>query len=193
MKIKKSQLIKWHVYAGLFTSVYILAFAFSSLVLNHGWDLENKEVTDYWETTLQLDTSLENDALSHLIQDSLQIMGWIPYWEFRRDAEQFKFRVTHFGKDHRITTNLINGRVTVEGVSKGVLATFHGLHFFNGKIPGASIFLRSWAVYQWLTMAVLVISLILGLILWARFNIHKWHLYLFGGLTVVSLIIMLGI
>lgn len=193
MKIKKSQLIKWHVYAGLFTSVYILAFAFSSLVLNHGWDVENKEVTDHWEATIRLDSSLNNDELSEQIRDNLQIMGWIPRWEFRRDSEEFKFRITHFGKDHRITANLATGKVEVDGISKGILATFHGLHFFNGSIPGASKFLRSWAVYQWLTMAVLVISLILGLILWVRFNFRRWHLYVFGGLTLLSLIIMLGI
>lgn len=191
MKIKKSQLIKWHIYAGLFTAIYMLAFATSSLILNHQWEVANKEVTHKWESKVDINPSLNDEELSVQIRDNLGLMGWTPPWKFQRDSRHFRFEVTHFGMDYRIDTELATGNVKINEISKGFLATFHGLHFFNGNIPNAPFLLRSWAIYQWLTLAVMVVSLVLGLWLWIKFSFQRWHLVVFGGIFLGSIILMM--
>ncbi|MCK5370629.1 MAG: hypothetical protein KAQ62_18830, partial [Cyclobacteriaceae bacterium] len=74
---------------------------------------------------------------------------------------------------------------------KGFLAVFHGLHFFNGNIPNAPLLLRSWAIYQWLTLFVMAISLILGIWLWLKYNYKPWQGIVFGSLFIGTVIIMI--
>jgi hypothetical protein len=191
MAFKKSLLIKLHLYAGIFTSFYLLAFGFSALVMNHNVQLEKKAYTTQWETELSIDGSLNDDELAEQIRDELNIMGWLPRWEFERDSTEFAFNVVHFGRNYHIEANLSNGQILVAEAPKGFLAVFHGLHFLNGKIPNAPFLIRSWQVYQWLALFVMAISLVLGLWLWIRYNYQTWQGYVFGSLFIFTIVIMM--
>jgi len=81
--------------------------------------------------------------------------------------------------------------VQIGEAPKGFLAVFHGLHFFNGQIPNAPFFLRTWAVYQWLTLLTMLVSLIVGLWLWLKYHHQRWEGLVFGGLLVATVIIMM--
>lgn len=183
-------LIKLHLYCGLFTSFYILAFGISSLVLNHGLNFDKKEVTNTYDRRVKVDQTLEDDKLAENIRDQLGLMGWLPRWQMRRDSQSFSFTTEHLAKTNRLHLELKSGNVQIEEMPKGFMATLHGLHFFNGKIPNAPFFLKTWIVYQWLSLAVLLISLILGLWLWLKFSYHSWELYFFSGLFIFSIILM---
>jgi len=189
--MKKSTLTKLHLYAGLITSFYLIAFGLSSIILNHKIDVEKRTVKKVWRDQLEIDPSLEDDALATDVRDQLRIMGWLPRWQFQRDSISFRFNTNHFGKTNKIWLNLETGEVEVSEIPKGFFAVLHGLHFFNGKIPNAPFFLRTWVVYQWLTLLVLFISLVLGLWLWLKFSHKTWELYFFGGVFVFSVFLML--
>ena len=179
--MKKSKLIKLHLYCGLFTSFYILAFGISSLILNHRWDIENKDVKNIYTERVIIDNNLDDNTLAENIRDQLGLMGWLPKWQMHRDSQSFQFTTVHLAKTNQLNVDL----------ASGILATLNGLHFFNGKIPNAPFFLKTWIVYQWLSLAVLFISLILGLWLWLKFNYQSWELYFFGTIFIMSIILMI--
>lgn len=188
--MKKSLLIKLHLYCGLFTSFYILAFGISSLVLNHQIDLDHTDVKDSYDRKVAVDQNLEDQPLAENIRDQLGLMGWLPRWQMQRDSQFFKFTTVHLAKTTQLELTLHTGQVHVEEIPKGFMATLHGLHFFNGKIPNAPFFLKTWIVYQWLSLAVLFVSLVLGLWLWLKYSYQSWELYFFSGLFIFSIILM---
>jgi hypothetical protein len=189
--IKKSTLIKLHLYAGLFTSFYLLAFGFSALVMNHEIKFENKEFTKTWAAQTKIDTTLTDNQLAENIRDELGIMGWLPRWEFERDRSKFAFNIVHLGRKYHVESDLISGKLQVSEAPKGLLEVFHGLHFLNGKIPNAPLLIKTWAVYQWLSLFVMGISLILGLWLWIRYSYQPWQGLAFGGLFIFTITTML--
>lgn len=190
MTWKKSLLIKIHLYCGLFTSFYLLALGFSSLVMNHDVKLDNQEVSKTWKGQVDVDPNLTNEELAESVRSQLDLMGWLPPWQFARDSAVFEFRTTHLAKTNKLHLDLATGEVLVEVMPKGFLATFHGLHFFNGRVPNAPFFLKTWIIYQWMGLFVLLVSMILGLWLWVKYSYQTWELYVFGGLFFLSILIM---
>ncbi|MEZ4989416.1 MAG: hypothetical protein R2824_03360 [Saprospiraceae bacterium] len=175
----------------MFTSFYLLAFGFSSLVLNHKIPVDQKAVVDTWSGQVQIDPGIPDQEIAEGIRDQLGLMGWIPPWQFKKDSTQFRCVLTHLAKDTELKLDLRTGIVQVAEMPKGFWAVLHGLHFFNGNIPNAPSWFRTWAVYQWLTLFVLMASLLLGLWLWLKYSRKAWEVYLFGGLFFISCLIML--
>lgn len=187
---RKSTWIKLHVYAGLFTCWYLLAFGVSSLILNHKLDVENDGITDTWTTQVSYDPSSSDLDNITRIRDTLDLMGWLPPWEIKKDSASLSFILTHLGKTSDLHLNLASGLLQVNERPKGMLAVLHGLHFFNGKIPNAPFLLRTWMVYQWLALFVLLISLCIGVWMWMRYSYRAWEAYVFGGLFLLSIFLM---
>lgn len=189
--MKKSLLIKLHLYSGIFTSFYLIAFGLSAIILNHNIKIENSEITHKWETEIPIDPDLQDLKLAESIRDQIGFMGWVPPWEFKRDSTHFKFTIVHTGRSYYLNANTSTGEVKISEAPKGFLAVFHGLHFFNGNIPNAPLLLRSWAIYQWLTLFVMAISLILGIWLWLKYSYKPWQGIVFGSLFIGTVIIMI--
>lgn len=189
--IKKSLLIKLHLYAGIFTAFYLMAFGFSALIMNHKVNLDHTDFTKEWESNVNIDSAQTNLEIAEHIRDQLNIMGWLPRWEFIRENEKFNFTVVHLGRKYFLTADLTSGSIIVKEAPKGILAVFHGLHFLNGKIPNAPLLIRSWAIYQWLSLFVMGISIVLGLWLWVRYSYRPWQGFVFGGVFIFAILIMI--
>ncbi len=189
--MKKSTLIRWHLYAGLFTAMYILAFGFSSLVLNHGIELDQKTLVEEWEETVLLgEVPAENMALANRLRDQLNLMGWPLGWRMKRDSATFSFPMTNPGKEYQLVYEFATNKLQIQTYRKSFWSVLHAMHFFGGEIPNAPFFIRTFVVYQYLGMLVLLSSLILGLWLWIKYSYRKWELYFFGGLALISIILM---
>ena len=188
--MKKSLLIKLHLYAGLFTCFYLIAFGLSALKMNHNIPIENKIITKRWDIQIPIDNSLPNKELAANIRDQIGIMGWIPYWEFQRDSVHFNFQIQHFGRKYLLKANLHTGYTKISEAPKGILAVIDGLHFFNGNIPNAPLLLRTWKIYQYLSLVVLSISLILGIWLWLKYSYKPWQGFMFGIIFIGTILIM---
>lgn len=189
--MKKSTLIRLHLYCGLFTSFYLLAFGLSSIILNHKMDVENRTIKKTWTDQVKVELSMTENELAEEVRNQLGLMGWVPRWRFNKDSTHFKFAVTSLAKTSKLNLDLNSGKVEVAEIPKGFLAVFHGLHFFNGRIPNAPFFLQTWRVYQWLTLLVLFFSLILGLWLWIKSGHKTWEFYFFGGLFLITSLLMI--
>lgn len=188
--MKKSTWIKLHVYGGLFTCWYLVAFGVSSLILNHNMDVNKDAIADSWTTQVTYDPADSNLDNATRIRDNLNLMGWIPTWQIRKDSAYMDFKITHLGKTSDLHLALATGILQVNERPKGMMAVLHGLHFFNGNIPNAPFLLRTWMVYQWLALFVFLISLIIGIWLWIRYGYKTWELYVFGGLFLISIVLM---
>lgn len=188
--MNKSLLIKLHLYAGLFTSFYLIVFGFSALKMNHDIKLNRNVITKNWNTQIPLNVALSNKDLAEEIRDQIGIMGWVPFWKFDRDTKNFKFAIEHIGRNYYLDANLKTGFVEIAEAPKGFLAVFDGLHFFNGNIPNAPLLLRTWKIYQWLSLFVMTISLILGLWLWLKYSYRPWQGLTFGLLFIATIVIM---
>lgn len=184
-------LIKLHLYSGIFTSFYLVAFGFSAIILNHGIDVENKQITHTWERNVTIDTTFSDLQLAESIRDQAELMGWLPRWEFKRESSQFNFTIVHPGRKYHLTANTSSGHLRIGESPKGFLAVFHGLHFLNGNIPNAPLLIKSWAIYQWLALLVMTISMILGIWLWLKYNYKTWQGIAFGGLFIITILIMI--
>lgn len=188
--MKKSFWIRIHLYCGLFTSFYLLAFGVSSIVLNHKLNVDNDKVATTWTTYVSFDPNSSDLDIALQIRDSLNLMGWVPPWEIKRDSLSLDFKVTHLGKTINFQLNPETGLLHAKERPKGFLAVMHGLHFFNGNVPNAPSLLRTWALYQWLTLFVLLISLFIGVWIWIRYSHKTWELYVFGGIFLISVLLM---
>ncbi|PHN06301.1 hypothetical protein [Flavilitoribacter nigricans] len=138
--MKKSTWIRLHLYCGLFTSFYLIAFGFSSLILNHQVELNHTEVTDTWDARIEVVGGKTDQELAEELRDQLSLMGWLPPWQYKRDSLQFSCVITHLAKDTQLELDLQSGAVQASEKPKGLLAVLHGLHFFNGRIPNAPFF-----------------------------------------------------
>jgi hypothetical protein len=169
-----------------------VAFGFSSIVLNHDIKLEKDLISHQWDTVSSTNfNDKDNTDIAESVKNEMRLMGWTPYWLFNRDSLSFQFTVTHPGRNYRINLDLVDGRVKVAEIPKGFLAVLNSIHFLNGNIPNAPIVLRSWAVYQWLALLTMLVSLFLGLWLWIKFHYQSWEGLVFGSLFVVTMVLML--
>ena len=191
--MKKSLLIKIHLYAGLFTTFYLMAFGFSSIVLNHELDVDHKSIEKEWTAKFEVDTTLTNNQIAELIRYELGIMGWLPGWEMKRSTENFSFTITHFGRKYFLDYQFSEKALNIKEQPKGFLAVFHGLHFLNGKIPNAPFIIQSWAVYQWLALLTMFISMVVGIWLWIRFRYQRWQGALFAIIALGTIILFAAI
>jgi len=189
--MKKSLVIKLHIYAGIFTSFYLLVFGFSTIILNHDILLRNDIVTKQWDAEIIIDTTLTDRQFAENIRDQIGFMGWVPPWKYQRNASSFKFEIVRIGKNYELSVNLQNGSVEIFEIPGGFLDVFNGLHFFNGNIPNAPFFVRTWQVYQWLSLFIMGLSLILGIWLWLKYSYRPWQGFVFGSLFIVTIIIMI--
>ena len=179
------------MYCGLFTSFYLISFGVSSIILNHQMKVEKQTVEWTWDDQVTVESFPSDRELAENIRDQLGLMGWTPPWEYQKDSTRFQFVVTHLAKNTNVKVDLDSGRAAVVEKPKGFWAVLHGMHFFNGRIPNAPFFLQTWMVFQWLTLLVLFLSLILGLWLWLKYSYKTWELYVFGGLFILSFLTMI--
>ncbi len=188
--MKKSLLVKLHLYCGLFTFLYLISFGFSSLMLNHGIQVAATEITESWEEKVEVDANLPDKEAAEKIRDGLGLMGWVPPWKYQRDSLSLHFDITHPGMVYHAHHNFETHRTRIDKSPKGFLNVLNAMHFFNGKIPNAPLLIRSFAIYQWLGLFVLLISLIFGIWLWLKFSAKKWEVIAFVLLFVGSTIVM---
>ena len=188
----KFLLIKVHLYCGLFTLFYLVAFGFSSIVLNHHVKLEKTEISHTWKAPLDINfQGMEDRELAEAARDGLNLMGWTPFWLFKRDGDSFQFTVTHPGRNYRVNLDLQSGSAEVGEAPKGFLAVLNSLHFLNGNIPNAPFLIRSWAVYQWLALLTMLVSLFLGIWLWFKYHYRTVEGVVLAGFLAISLLVMI--
>lgn len=164
-----NKFIKWHLYAGLICFPYFIIFGVSSLNFNHRFSfMQPLSKAIHWQKQINTPPYQDDEQFAGAIRDSLQLMGWTPSWEIKKDSAGFQFMITHPGKDYLI--NVFNNErvVRVEETHKGFWNIFNSLHGFNEKIPGSTAFLNSWGIYSNVAVFVMLFSIISGVYIFLK-------------------------
>ena len=134
-----------HLYAGLLCSPYLIIFGISSLNFNHHF-VEPGDRRTTWTAPLTLDPSIEKRALGVAVRDSLDLMGWGPWWKVERDSLVASVEVVRPGKRYNIT--IAEGVAKVEEVHLGAWQVVSSLHALT-DLPRSSFVgteICTWAV-----------------------------------------------
>ena len=109
----------------------------------------------------------DNRALADAVVDELDLMGWYVPWQSQRDsAGDFRFVVTHPGKEYTIQTRRAEGMVSVEERFRGYGSIIGGLHALM-QLP-RSRFMSGWGIYTEICTWVVLLSAISGVYLWTN-------------------------
>lgn len=187
--------LKLHLYAGLLCFPYFIIFGISSLHINHEFNfMKPGESTRQWRRSISIREVVDNQHLAETIRDSLQLMGWAPWWEQNRQANAYTFLVTHPGKQYRVRAYLQENRVEVEEQAKGFWPVFNSLHFLGESIPGAPVPINNWQYYQDFCVFVMLFSILSGVYLFVKRGRETWTgLLILGSCTLLSLLLMIGV
>jgi len=189
----RNKLIKWHLYAGLLCLPYFIIFGISSLNFNHHFSfMEPHNNAIHWEKEITIPPFRDEQQFAEAIRDSLNLMGWTPPWEMKKDSAGFRFMVTHPGKDYVISAFNNQSIIKVEETHKGFWPVFNSLHGFNEEIPGAPVFISSLGIYSNVVVVVMLFSIISGIYIFLRNRKErKTGLFILFGCLGFSLLIML--
>jgi len=189
-------LVQIHFYSGLFFLPYLIIFGLSTLHINHHFALfeENKEWTNESSQTIHFEYTEDNQLLAENIRDSLQLIGWCPWWTQSRKGNEYQFSIESPGSKYRISAMLTSGTVDVKKRGKGFWNIMHSLHFLSEDVPNASAIVNSWQYYQDLTVIYLLFAVFSGIYLF--FDVKPVNTTvataLIGGF-LISIILMLYI
>jgi len=165
----RNNLIRLHLYAGLFCFPYFIIFGVSSLNFNHHFQfMQSKEDKVTWQKQITIPSYKNDDQFSNDVRDSLGLMGWTLPWEVKKDSASFQFVVSHFAKDYMVKIHDKENIVDVYEKGKGFWNVFNGLHSFGGDLPNAPALINSWKYYQDITVVVLLFSAISGIYIFLR-------------------------
>ena len=185
----KNLLQKLHIYGGLIFFPYLLIFGLSTLYINHDFKIF-REKQDWTVRKMVIDIAdiEDNQQLAESIRDSLELMGWCPWWIQNRDESQFRFSIDHFGSEHRINANLGTGELIVNRRNKGFWSVLHSLHFLGSDVPRANKVINSWQYYQDFTVIYLIIAIITGVYMFLESKKEKkTGILILGGFFGASL------
>lgn len=188
-------LLQLHMYLGLGCAFYLVIFGVSSINMNHHFEwMDETNTKTTWSTTIKYPELKENQAISEAIRDSLGLMGWTPYWDHEMKEDYFKFSILHYGKEYYVTATKATGKIEVEEVSKGFWWTFNSLHFLGETIPKAHWLINGWQYYQFVTVLVVLFSIISGMYFWfSKKRERKIGMLVLGGGSLFSIGLMLYI
>jgi len=165
----KKFLLQLHVYGGLFCAIQLLIFGISSLNMNHHFSfMQAHTAAVHWEKTISLPDIESPQPLAEAVRDSLGLFGWTPPWNFFQEADTFRFKVVHFGKEYQLQLLKSAGVVSVSETQKGFWPTFNSLHFLSENVPNAPWPINSWQYFQNFTVFFLFYSLCSGIYFWSR-------------------------
>lgn len=164
-----------HYYLGLYFLFFLWLFAFTGLLLNHGW-----QFADFWPTRtvskFERDvripaTGTELDRAQQLMAQ-LEISGEIEWTGHSKDAARFEFRASRPGTISNIVIDTARGKAAVEQIGFNGWGTMRVLHTFTGVRRGDARNERDWALTTVWALAMDALSL--GIILMVLSGIYMW-------------------
>jgi hypothetical protein len=165
-------LLKIHLYGGLLFFPYLLIFGLSSLNINHQFSFFDEK--QYWEEPvykkIQLPSQFidDNQNLSEAVRDSLNLMGWCPWWNRSRSDSTYRFLVMNFGNEYKLNLNIVSGDVEITRRYKGLPHIFKALHFLGEQVPNANFIINSWKYFQNLTVFYVIFAAAIGVVLFLK-------------------------
>jgi hypothetical protein len=183
----RSLILNIHIYAGLLCAPYLIIFGISSLNFNHHF-VEPGDASTTWSVPLRLDPSIEKREVGLAVRDSLDLMGWGPWWEVERDSLRTYAEVVRPGKRYNVTIS--DGVATIEEIRHGPLQVMMSLHALT-NLP-RSPFVSTWEIFTEICTWVVLFSAGSGVYLMAIKKQERrvgWIILATSGLLSITLFV----
>lgn len=166
---------KGHYYLGLYFLFFLWLFAFTGLLLNHGW-----KFAEFWpqRQVSKFDRPVTVASVSSDIERARDVMRqlgirgeveWIPV----RPDSTFSFRVARPGYNAQIALDTAAGLARVEETRVNAWGVMRILHTFSGARVGDTRNRRDWLLTSVWVFAMDAVAA--GMVLMALSGIWMWY------------------
>jgi len=185
-----------HLYMGLFISPFLVIFALSAILLNHGWRAPGATAATHYQVAIALPESLKGLERAKEVLRQANLVGEVDF--FQDTAEGFRIFVSRPTRKITISANLsaktadVQQRPATLAESLVYLHKYPGPH--NANIRGNWLFTRLWGVLADGTVYLLLFVLVAGLYLWLTLKSERTAGLVFlaaGGMSFAMLLVSL--
>ncbi len=183
---------KFHLYGGLLCFWYLIIFALTSLQFQHQFTFLQPKGFIAQDTLKVAPLNLDNtdSAVATKLRTELNIAGWYLPWETYRDEQKLFYTEIESPKaNYKLKYDSQSSSIFISKKEKGLWGIVKFLHGFAGGMPGAPM-LIIWEVYTYISLFVVLFSIISGVWLWANKTIHRKDGLLFIGITLVAMLLV---
>ncbi|MEE3042836.1 MAG: hypothetical protein VX948_18375 [Candidatus Latescibacterota bacterium] len=140
-----------------------------------------------WQAQLALPDTDDDRTIAFAVRDSLGLLGWAPWWEYRHRDDVFHFQVVRPGKRYQMHLST-DGSLQVEEYRLGIWPVVNQLHALM-SLPNSE-FMSWWGAFTELTFWVVLLSAGSGVCLWTRLSAERRIGWILLGVTAATLPLM---
>lgn len=196
---------KWtrdlHLYVGLVVGPFVLVFAASAILLNHGWARgggpESAAPTPRTATFTAPPESDDSLAVAKAILRQVDVVGEVDFVRSYQEPARLSILVGTPGRNETVEADLVTGIATIGGQRTGVWAGLSYLHKRPGmhmaNLRGNWFFMRLWG---WVADATVYLTLFLtatGVYMWAVLRAVRRAGLLWLGTGVLTFLLLVWI
>lgn len=179
-------LFKFHIYGGLFCSLYFLIAGITALNFQHHF--LNSEETEKMDLvkTIRYDHSLPDEVLAAAIADSMGYFGHIAPWNFRTDSSGiFSYAIHRPGCRCDIRIDKNSDTVRVCDTHTGFANKLSGMHT---SIMNMISFwpMQVWSYYAQAAAVIGFIVALISIYFWFRKSVRRRSEWIIAGVSVAA-------
>lgn len=164
----RARLLQIHLYGGLATFWYLLAYGVTSLGFNHPWLLPDPPQRTEAGSVPYTASAGDARARAEAAAADAGIAGWYLPWTVREDGRVLRFDVQRPGYVTHVTADAQAGLLTYERVGPDLAGMLHFLHGSTHPVPGLPG-TRPWGWYTDVTTALVLFFCASGVwLFWER-------------------------
>lgn len=192
-------LTRFHVYGGLLTAGFLIAFSYSAFYHQHHLKFPKQgSKTSQWEQELSIPDIPDAKDYKMAVRDSLGLFGYTPWWEDYRDSlDIHHFMISRPGKQYWVTVPEKGNIYQIKEVRTGFWNVLVMLHPLSGGMRGhgkGPFFIKAWKISALLLSLVLLGVMIISIHFWLTRSFNKrrsW--FIVGAMTLFPIILMIFI
>ncbi len=165
-------LSKFHVYGGLLTAGFLIAYSYSAFYHQHHLKFPKPgSKTHEWEQQLIIPEIPDKLDYKLAVRDSLGLFGYAPWWEDYKDSLGIHhFMINRPGKQYWITVPEQGNTYQIDEVRTGFWDVLFRLHPISGGMQNhgkGPFFIKAWKI-----VALPLALVLLGVMI---ISIHFWY------------------
>ena len=185
---------KVHVYAGLFSIIFVIFFGVSGFVLNHRWkigDWFSTRVEATQDITVSIPATGTDLEKARNILKQLNLDGEIHRITSEPLKQSFSFDLQRPGQFAGVKLNSESGKGTVKTTDFNAWSIVHIMHTFSGHGDKNWKWANIWKFFSDLSAVALVVLSVSGFIMWLRMkSARRWGLVALEAGTVTFLLLV---
>ncbi|NJK86024.1 MAG: hypothetical protein HC906_08755 [Bacteroidales bacterium] len=163
---------RFHIYGGIFCSVYLFIVGLSAIHFQHHLLPEQPKDTIKYVRNLAIDASQNPEKIAENTLKQLNLIGHYPPWDFFKDENHFNFKVYRPARQYNIEINLRTGKTHISRIhfaSGAIISALHTAIFVELDDP----LLNIWAYYGQLSAITSILVIGTSIYFWFVKSIQK--------------------